>query len=283
MKQLCQHCATPYAEDSGIDGFCCAGCRQVYALIQDEGLGDYYRWQDRAAQPLKDRTLSAPDAAALRQIQIQIETVGEAGTSEAVLPVEGMSCMACAWLIERLAANQHGLLGAETSLSGHYVRLQWRRHGEFDLTSYAGDLVRFGYRLEAKQLETNHLSRLSPLMMRCLLSIVFTGNALLLTGFTHFVGEAPLVNLLSLACLSFTLLLGGAPFFLAVYRAGLIRRWHSDWVPVVAIVACLCFLSYTVVAVGWSFSWAAFLASLLVTVLIGSRALSRRHKFPSGG
>jgi len=273
MKKLCQHCATPYAEGSGVDGFCCAGCRQVYALIREEGLGEYYRWQDRAAQPLKDRQLSDLDEAALRGVQSEVEA--GADTAEALFAVAGMSCTGCAWLVERLAANRPGLVEAESSLSAHTVRLRWRASG-FDLAAFAAELWRFGYRLEAKALRLPTAPRLSPLALRLLLSTVFAANALLLAAYTHYIGRSTLADLLSLACLCFTLLVGGAPFFLSASRAARIRRWHSDGNAVLLLSVTMLFLGHQVLFAGMHFSMAAFLVSLLVCVLLSARIASRR-------
>lgn len=273
MTRLCQHCATPYAEGSDVDGFCCAGCRQVYSLIHDEGLGDYYRWQDRAAQPLKDRALDDVDEGVFRRVQSDAEASATSGP--VVFKVEGMSCMGCAWLIERLAANQAGLIQVESSLSAHTVGLQWR-HGEFDLPAFATELVRFGYRLSTQPQSSVAATRLSPMTTRCLLTAVFAANALLLAAYAHYIGEAPLVHLLSLACLCFTLLLGAAPFCLAVYRAWKIRRWHSDWIPVLVIAGSVGYFG-SLIAIGWmSLSLGTFFISLLVCILLTARVLSRR-------
>lgn len=268
MTKLCQHCATPYAEDSGVDGFCCAGCRQVYGLIQEEGLGDYYRRQDRVAQPLKDRMLTDLDEAALRRVQSELEAAP--GAVEAVFQVEGMSCMGCAWLVERLASKQSGLLEAESSLFAHTVRLRWRAPA-FDLAAFAVELWPFGYRLEAKAHPPRSTPRLSPPVLRLLLSSVFTGNALLLAAYAKYIGSSTLANLLSLACLCFTLLVGGAPFFLAAYRAAQIRRWHGDSKVVLLLFGAMLFFGYKVIFAGTHFAMAAFLMSLFVCVVLSVR------------
>lgn len=239
-------------------------------------MGDYYRWQDRAAQPLKDRSLADVDLAAYRSAQAEIDSGG--ATSQATFKVEGMSCMGCAWLIERLAANQVGLIEAESSLSAHTVRLHWRG-AEFDLAAFAGELFRFGYRLGVSPLGVSDAARLSPLALRSLLSAVFTGNALLLAAYARFVSQSSLVGLLSLACLCFTLLIGAAPFVLSVYRAWQIRRWHSDWIPVLVIVGSLVYLGAHVVFASMNLSFAAFLVSFLVCLLLNARVLSKRIRW----
>ncbi|MGZ0657304.1 heavy metal translocating P-type ATPase metal-binding domain-containing protein [Coraliomargarita sp. W4R53] len=275
MTDRCKHCATPYTESSGVDGFCCAGCQQVYLLIQQEGLGDYYRLQDRVAQPLKDRALTELDAMALRSAQLSVEA--EADSGQATFEVEGMSCMGCAWLVERLAGSQAGLVQATASLSQHSLALTWRS-ADFDLSALGSELFKFGYRIHSTPKDPNATPRLSPLALRFLLTLVFTGNSLLLAAYDQFAVTAEneriaLLGLLSLICLCFTLLLGAAPFFLSAYRAIQIRRLHSDWIPVLMIVGAATFVIFKCLYAGLALSLACFVISLFVCVLIGARWL----------
>lgn len=268
MTNRCKHCATPYTDSQGVDGFCCPGCQQVYLLIQQEGLGDYYRLQDRVAEPLKDRAQTDLDAAAFHRTQTELE--GEAESARAVFAIEGMSCMGCAWLIERLCANQVGLDNAEASLSSYSLRLEWRS-AEFDLAALGAELMRFGYRLASQPRCDDEGARISPLALRLLLTAVFAGNALLLAAYQQFVATREdgggMVGLLSLVCLCFTLMLGAAPFIMSVYRAAQIRRWHSDCFVVVLIIAFGGF------AFSYGLSVGAFLLSWFILVLICARWL----------
>lgn len=272
MLNLCRHCATAYIQDSGVGEFCCSGCQQVYLLIKDGGMGDFYRLQDRASLPVKDRRLDDIDIDALRAAQRRVESSGGESV-EVVFEIQGMSCVACAWLSERLAKNQTGLIEATASLSRHTLTLHWKR-GAFDLSELGLELFKFGYHLRSTPKDPRSEPRISPLFLRLLLSLVFTSNALLLAAFSEYVIRkdefVTLLHLLSMACLCFTLLLGAAPFFLSAYRAAKIRRLHSDWLPVAMIIASFGYFSF-VASVG--FSLAVFLLSGLVCVLITARWL----------
>ena len=272
MLNLCRHCATAYIQDSGVGEFCCSGCQQVYLLIKDGGLGDFYRLQDRASLPVKDRRLDDIDIDALRAAQRRVESSGGESV-EVVFEIQGMSCVACAWLSERLAKNLKGLIEATASLSRHTLTLHWKR-GAFDLSELGLELFKFGYHLRSTPKDPRSEPRISPLFLRLLLSLVFTSNALLLAAFSEYVIRkdefVTLLHLLSMACLCFTLLLGAAPFFLSAYRAAKIRRLHSDWLPVAMIIASFGYFSF-VASVG--FSLAVFLLSGLVCVLITARWL----------
>ena len=270
MQNLCRHCATAYTQDFGVGEFCCSGCQQVYLLIKDGGMDDYYRLQDRASPPIKDRRLTDIDIDALLVAQRAVEAGGGEAV-ESAFEIHGMSCVACAWLSEQLAKKQTGIIEAAASLSRHSLTLHWKR-GDFDLSGLGSELFKFGYHLCSTPKNPRSAPRLSPLSLRLLLSLVFTSNALLLAAFSEYVIRkddfVTLLHLLSFACLCFTILLGAAPFFLSVYRAAMIRRLHSDWIPVVMIVVSFGYFGF-VASVG--FSLAVFLISGLVCALLTSR------------
>jgi Cu2+-exporting ATPase len=242
----------------------------VHALICQEGLGDFYRKQDRVAEPLKDRALSAVDHVALEKTQNSVESANR--SARAVFRVSGMSCMGCVWLIERLAERQAGIIQVEVSLTLQSLDLTWSPKC-FDLCALAEELLRFGYRLDAEPLPLDRATRWSPLTIRAVLSLIFTGNALLLVAYSRVADSAILTALLSLACLSFTCLLGAAPFFQSVYHAAQIRRWHSDALPALMIFLGLAYFAYRVSAGEFSVGLAAFAGSLLVSVFILARLI----------
>jgi Cu2+-exporting ATPase len=274
MAAICRHCSTPYRSDSGVDGFCCAGCREVHALICQEGLGDYYREQDRVATPLKDRAPAVVDAARFQEAQSKIEAMSD--PAQARFPVSGMSCMGCVWLVGRLAQRQPGCSQARVSLTEQSVELTWSPKAQFDLSALAEELRRFGYSLEARPKSPGRAFGLSALALRSTLSLVFTGNALLLAAYSEWVRASSLVDLLSLACLCFTVLLGALPFFQAVLRAAQIRRWHSDTVPSLGILFALLYLGYGTAFKQLPLSWAVSAACLFISALVSARFLANR-------
>ncbi|MEQ8231468.1 MAG: heavy metal translocating P-type ATPase [Gammaproteobacteria bacterium] len=117
----CFHCgeAVPPGFDLtlAIDGrarpMCCRGCHAASAAILGLGLGDYYRFRDAPAT----RADAAADAAhwdvyddpAL--VARYVERDGD--TARATLVVNGMTCTACAWLLEQRMAALGGVSAFE--------------------------------------------------------------------------------------------------------------------------------------------------------------------------
>lgn len=112
MLQLCCfHCHEPVPSSTDFrcevlgesQIFCCAGCQAVAETIVAQGLSDYYKFRSKAASKanavpaeLKAQLLSYDSAEVLQDLTQQI---GDAQRIE--LSINGMSCAACAWLIER--------------------------------------------------------------------------------------------------------------------------------------------------------------------------------------
>jgi Cu2+-exporting ATPase len=243
MEATCKHCATPYRSGEGAGAFCCSGCEQVYRLIWDEGLDEYYHLQDRVGHPLRESPFARSDLPWAPALQAEAE--GADSTAELRLRVGGMSCLGCVWLIERLARRAPGVSSARVQLEAHGMRLSWRV-GAFDLNALAQELQRFGYNVEPF---TGASSQpVSALAWRVLLCAVFAGNSLLLAipqlmeldAFMY----ADLFFLLSLLFAGLSFAVGGALLILSGWRALRRLRFSSD---VLAGATTICFLLLAVV------------------------------------
>ena len=111
LQQRCFHCHEPVPAGTDFhcevlaetQVFCCAGCQAVAETIVAQGLSDYYKFRSKAASKANavpaelQAQLNSYDSAEV--LQDLTQQVGDAQRIE--LSVNGMSCAACAWLIER--------------------------------------------------------------------------------------------------------------------------------------------------------------------------------------
>ncbi|MBO1519455.1 heavy metal translocating P-type ATPase [Oceanisphaera pacifica] len=106
--------------------FCCPGCLAVAETIIDCGLASYYQ----------HRTAPAPKADAvpdeLKQLQhydlaeIQQDFVTDKDNlKEVQLSISGLSCAACAWLIERHLTRIPGVVLIQVNTTTERARLRW--------------------------------------------------------------------------------------------------------------------------------------------------------------
>lgn len=234
MKQ-CKHCGSRYPQVNGQGEFCCAGCEHVYRLIQDGGLGEYYSQQDRVGQPVGGRPFDEPNRVSINQLQKQAEAASEC---KLTLKIQGVSCLGCAWLIEQLSARHRGVLFARVALDSSLLSLSWKRDA-FDLCELADDLQSFGYRITGDVASAGYVA--SSLTTRLGLTLIFSLNGLLLSAAAGVgLGSEALrqfYHLLIVVCLFFTLFVGGPIFLKPAWGALRLRRWHSDALPALLLLA----------------------------------------------
>jgi len=133
----CFHCGEPMpagallrARIAGVDQpVCCIGCQAVAEAIAGAGLDAYY---DRRSTPGRSGAalLSAPDPdlAVLDTpgYQNAVVQVRVDGTREVSLLLEGITCAACIWLIERRLQALAGVVEAAVNFSTQRAYVRWR-------------------------------------------------------------------------------------------------------------------------------------------------------------
>ncbi|MCB1277089.1 heavy metal translocating P-type ATPase metal-binding domain-containing protein [Prosthecobacter sp.] len=143
---LCTHCGSPVPAGRE-DGFCCAGCSYVHDLLHQEGLDHFYDLKGSTAlPPVAPQALRERDYEWLTLLSTEAEGASESDAVELRLAVQGLSCVGCVWLIERVFARHAGALRINVDVVHGEVRLTWQR-GQFDAVAVARDLQSFGYLL----------------------------------------------------------------------------------------------------------------------------------------
>lgn len=163
----CFHCGELTDEGSRwateIDGqqqpMCCPGCKAVAETIIASGLKDYYKHRtelpelspansDDTDLTARD-TLKLYDSAALQKGFVAHLSKNDQGQSghyaEATLIIDGISCAACAWLIEHRVNQLSGIENAVLNMSNHRLVIRWR-FDEIPLSSIVEAIYRLGYR-----------------------------------------------------------------------------------------------------------------------------------------
>ncbi|WP_462151526.1 heavy metal translocating P-type ATPase [Pseudoalteromonas xiamenensis] len=135
MSQSCFHCLEPIP--SGFDGqvtyeheqhpVCCIGCQAVAEHIIAEGMSDYYKFRTVKAGKVESLV---PDQLKIIESYdndaIQEDFISHQGSlNEVLLSVEGISCAACAWLIEKQLLALNGVARVDVNTSTHRAMILW--------------------------------------------------------------------------------------------------------------------------------------------------------------
>jgi Cu2+-exporting ATPase len=150
----CYHCALPVPNGSRFTtvvlgqprAFCCPGCQAVAESIVAGGLEHYYQHRsDSSANPETLPRQLQDELALFDRDDVQRNFVRHAGElAEATLLVEGISCAACGWLIEKHLRSLPGVSEARLNLSNHRLLVSWS-DAALPLSTLLAELRHIGY------------------------------------------------------------------------------------------------------------------------------------------
>ncbi|SDJ27592.1 Cu2+-exporting ATPase [Ferrimonas sediminum] len=133
MDKGCFHCgqlvplSTDYCViiDAQSHPMCCPGCAAVAQTICDAGLGDYYRYRtETGSKQNLDAIMAQLDAYDLDEVQRDF-VASDGKFNSVVLSVEGISCAACAWLIERHLRKCDGIARITVNTTTLRATVSW--------------------------------------------------------------------------------------------------------------------------------------------------------------
>ncbi|GAA4886768.1 heavy metal translocating P-type ATPase [Ferrimonas pelagia] len=132
-QSLCYHCNEPVPASAGYTSLiddqampmCCPGCAAVADAIVSAGLSDYYRYRTEKGQQ-QDIPPQLASLIAYDLDEVQQEFVAHQGElREVLLSIDGISCAACAWLIEKHLAGVKGIAKINVNTTTQRAVLVW--------------------------------------------------------------------------------------------------------------------------------------------------------------
>ncbi|BFM12880.1 heavy metal translocating P-type ATPase [Simiduia litorea] len=146
----CYHCNLPTPEPVEffvvIDGesrpMCCPGCQAIASAIVDGGLSNFYRYRT-AVNTRPDAHLADYSAYDLVDLQADFVT-GDLAQRSAFLLLDGLTCAACVWLIEKHMYAIDGVLKVSVNATNHRLTLVFDS-AKVQLSSLMFELDRIGY------------------------------------------------------------------------------------------------------------------------------------------
>ena len=152
--QPCYHCALPVPPGSRFTAvvlgetreLCCLGCQAVAEAIVAGGLESYYLHRSEASANPETLPVQLTDELALYdRPDVQQSFVRHEGDlSETTLLMEGISCAACGWLIEKHLRTLPAVAEARLNLSNHRLHVRWA-DAQLPLSTLLAELRQIGY------------------------------------------------------------------------------------------------------------------------------------------
>ncbi|WP_304526193.1 heavy metal translocating P-type ATPase [Halomonas sp. I5-271120] len=153
----CYHCGSPVPAgapwqlvlDDRAHSLCCPGCEAVAHAIVEGGLSSYYRFRtqlpERPSSDSSTRRAQAETWQVFDDPALQSEFVHANGDGlTATLAVDGITCAACAWLIEHRLNALDGVTSSAVNLSHHRLSISWDP-ARIALSQLLAELAAIGY------------------------------------------------------------------------------------------------------------------------------------------
>ena len=226
---------------------CCLGCHSVATTIIDNNLSDYYRFRTenaQKAQPLIPQRLKQNQL--LDDDTLQDEFTYKTETyRETILTIDGMSCAACAWLIEMQLSKVSGIISINVNATTQRATVRWI-NDQLKLSDILFKIDKIGYQalpFKASQQEASNQKLSKAFIKRLGISGILMMQILMIATGLYFgaFSDMSTINRMYLRWVSLFLTMpiityGAFPFYIGAIKALRVKRLSMD-VPVsIAII-----------------------------------------------
>ncbi len=138
----CFHCGADVPQDVLIEldilgqvrSLCCVGCEAVASAIVQSGSETFYQYRTDVSETPEFTPASLPQSMKMElalydntDVVEELSETIDTNTRQINLIIEGITCAACAWLIEKQLKQFSGVEFANLNLSQHKLQLRWQQ------------------------------------------------------------------------------------------------------------------------------------------------------------
>lgn len=155
MNKTCYHCGedVPVNTNYHVDilgksrDMCCLGCDAIARTIVESNLESYYQYRQTKPEkndliPEQLKNLHRYDDESIQEDFV----VKNQNNNEVILSIEGVSCAACAWLIEKHMVKQSGVCEVNVNTLTHRARMIWDP-SKTKLSALISQIHKLGYKV----------------------------------------------------------------------------------------------------------------------------------------
>lgn len=154
MPNHCFHCGLENPAGSSFtleifdqtNRFCCLGCLAIAETLQQNNMLDFYRYRESPSNKPEELVPAAlQKLTAMDNTEVLDEISQSAGDfREIQLGIEGITCAACGWLIEKQLSLLPHVVSVSVNVTTHRALVKWSDKGK--LSSILKQLQKLGYR-----------------------------------------------------------------------------------------------------------------------------------------
>ena len=285
MKGACYHCGDEvigkgYFLDEKV--FCCNGCKGVYQLLKDNGLGDFYTFESNAGvKPSKEteHKYAFLDVDSIRQKFIDFE---EGELTRVTLFLPEIHCSSCIYLLENLPKIQEGVTGCHINFSKREAVISFY-HTQLPLSELALFLSKIGYPPNFGNRDQSE-KKIDKIFMYKIGIAAFAFGSIMLWSIPDYAGVGDdnvyfrsFTSYLSLAVSIPVLLFSAKDYFISAYKSLRYRSLNLD-VPITLGIIALYLQSLYSIFIGEGAGYMDSFAGFIFFLLIGKWFQNKTYK-----
>lgn len=285
MKDPCYHCGDEvigkgYFLDEKV--FCCNGCRGVYQLLKENGLGDFYSFETNAGvKPNKEteHKYAFLDVDSIRQKFIDFE---EGELTRITLFLPEIHCSSCIYLLENLPKIQEGVTGCHINFSKREAVISFY-HQQLPLSELALFLSKIGYPPNFGNRDQSE-KKIDKIFMYKMGIAAFAFGSIMLWSVPDYAGVGDdnvyfrtFTSYLSLAVSIPVLLFSAKDYFVSAYKALRYKSLNLD-VPITLGIIALYLQSLYSILIGEGAGYMDSFAGFIFFLLIGKWFQNKTYK-----
>ena len=153
-KNLCFHCGLELNKkkyyvlkiNETTNKVCCNGCLAVSTFIIENGFTDYYKNRDDYGNRIDENFLKT-NFKMYDDLNNSKKFIKKKNNylNQITVSIEGISCAACTWLIERYIKNITGIYEISISLLTSKANIKWNPK-EINLSDLLKNFIKIGYK-----------------------------------------------------------------------------------------------------------------------------------------
>ena len=147
-QALCFHCGA-HCDDASLQAgdhlFCCAGCKMVYEILEQQGLCDYYTYNDHPGQSQRIKVREGKFAYLDQEsIVQQLIHYADAEQHRVRFFLPQIHCSSCLYLLEHFHRIRPGVISSEVNFSRKEVSIAYNPN-QTSLRKVVEGLTSIGY------------------------------------------------------------------------------------------------------------------------------------------
>lgn len=248
-QQECYHCGDSVPPETNLNveilglsrPMCCPGCQSVAQTIVESGLVSYYQYRTSQAEKAELVPEQLQKLIHYDNEDVQREFVRQNEQHrEVTLSLEGVSCAACAWLIEKQLMACTGVILIRANITTHRAILRWD-NDKVHLSELLKNIHQLGYKaapFEPNKQEESYHQMMKQYLYRLGVAGLATMQVMMLAIALYFEVFSDLdsefkqyLRLVSLIFATPVLLYSAQPFYINAWRSLKARTLGMD-VPV---------------------------------------------------